>query len=472
MKPRLIVVIAAALLARAEVTYKIQLYGKVIELPAERYVAGVLVGESSVFQSDEAVKAMAVAARTYAARMRGRHASEGFDFCSTTHCQRLDLAAIGERVTNAANATQGELLWFEGRPAFSVYSRDCGGHTEDVRAVWADVEAPYLRAQNDPYCKRAPWSWIVRPQDLVRALRASKLNVPDDLVSITILERTSSGRAKTLALVGKGRTVPIAAGSFRFAVGRELGWNKLRSEQYEIRQLVFRGTGQGHGVGLCQQGADAMGTRGKSYREILASYYPGTQVSRTATGLKWLRLGGEGVNVWTVRPERDRKILAQAERLRRSVAAQLSWPPRSGWEIYVYPDVDTFRNATGEPGWVAAHSSGLRIDMQPQASLRHEMLHGMVENRAARGLPLWFREGVVAWLDRPGEIRAGESRDEIGIEQRQDRERAQRAYGAAKARVARLVAHYGEAAVLTWLERGLPDEVKNSSASTAATNSK
>src|SRR5262249_24959278 len=111
-------------------------------------------------------------------------------------------------------------------------------------------------------------------------------------------------------------------------------------------------------------------------------------------------------------------------------------------------------------------------DMQPQASLRHEMLHGMVESRAALGLPLWFREGMVAWLDRPSESAPEESRDEIGIQQRQDRYRAQRAYGAAKARVARLVARYGEAAVLTWLERGLPEEVKNSSASNAPTNNK
>ena len=80
------------------------------ELPLERYVAAVLAGESSVFQSPEALKAMAVAARTYAVRLRGRHSAEGFDFCATTHCQRLDLDAVTPRLTGIAAQTAGELL--------------------------------------------------------------------------------------------------------------------------------------------------------------------------------------------------------------------------------------------------------------------------------------------------------------------------------------------------------------------------
>jgi stage II sporulation protein D len=452
-------------------TYKVSVGGHVVELPSERYVAGVLAGESSVFRNEEALKAMAVAARTYAARMRGRHAKEGFDFCATTHCQRLDLDAIDERVTKAAAATQGELLWFEGKPAFSVYSRDCGGRREDVRAVWPDIEAPYLRgSQIDPYCTRRAWSWTAAPGQLIRALKASGLTVPEDLTGVSILERTASGRAKTLALIGKNRSVPIAAGSFRFAVGRALGWNTLRSEQYQVRGFYFRGKGQGHGVGLCQAGADAMAGEGNSYREILAFYYPGAQVSRTGVGVKWTRLGGEGMSVWTARPERDGKLLAEAEQLRRELHLN------GDWEIRVYPDVDTFRNATGEPGWVAAHTSGRRIDMQASARLRHEMLHGMVESRAVPGLPLWFREGLVEWLDGVGQVldlrRPLRPPDDADIRQRDDRIRAQRANDAARARVTALVNRYGETTVLGWLEHGLPAAVKNSSASNAATNSK
>jgi stage II sporulation protein D len=272
--------------------------------------------------------------------------------------------------------------------------------------------------------------------------------------------------------VGKTRSVPIAAGSFRFAIGRALGWNTLRSDLYEVDHLHFRGKGQGHGVGLCQDGADAMAGAGKSYREILAFYYPGAQVSRIGAGIEWTRLGGEGVNLWTARPARDRNLLTRAEQIRRDLERRFPWRPSGDWEIRVYPDVETFRNATGEPGWVAARSRGLRIDMQVQAGLRHEMLHGMVENGAAPGLPLWFREGLVEWLDHPAAGSSTAQQDDTGIRQRQDRERARHAYTAAKARVAALVSRYGETAVLGWVTRGLPDDVKNSSASNAATNSK
>src|ERR1019366_9067091 len=103
------------------------------------YVAAVLAGEVSVLRSDEALKALAVAARTFGIYGRARHGAEGYDLCGTTHCQRIDLAGITPRLEAAAAATAGELLWFAGRPAFAVYSRDCGGATEEVAAVWPEV---------------------------------------------------------------------------------------------------------------------------------------------------------------------------------------------------------------------------------------------------------------------------------------------------------------------------------------------
>ena len=108
-------------------------------MPLEKYVlAAVLAGEASVFRSDEALKALAVAARTYAVRMRGRHAAEGFDLCATTHCQRIDLDNVTLRLQKMADATSGEMLWYRGKLAFTPYSLDCGGHTEDAAAVWPD----------------------------------------------------------------------------------------------------------------------------------------------------------------------------------------------------------------------------------------------------------------------------------------------------------------------------------------------
>jgi stage II sporulation protein D len=447
-----------------------------IELPLEKYVAAVLAGEGSVLQSDEALKALAVAARTFAIYGRGRHRAEGYDLCGTTHCQRFDLAAITPRLEAAAAATAGELLWFAGKPAFAVYSQDCGGSAEDAAAVWPDVVAPYLRRQSDPYCVRAampPWQWMAKPAALLAALRASQLRAPRTIERITLSERTASGRARELTLTGGGESVRIGAGAFRFAVGRALGWNTVRSDRYEVTGLEFRGTGAGHGVGLCQRGADRMGIEGRSYVEILAFYYPGAALGLTGRGLRWTRLGGETLTLFTTHPDRDGALLAQAERQIRNLAQSTNLPLPRGVEIRLYPGVETFRNATGEPGWVAAHTAGVHIHLQTATALRHELLHVLVEASAAAGLPVWFREGLVGYLENPRAARAS-TKPPMDAELRQtaDAPRAHRAYEEATASVAGLVDRYGEATVLSWLAAGLPREVRNANSTAAATKSR
>ncbi|MGA2136253.1 MAG: SpoIID/LytB domain-containing protein [Bryobacteraceae bacterium] len=434
-------------------TVKVQVDSHVMDLPLERYVAGVLAGESSVFHSDAALQAMAVAARTYAVRQRGRHADEGYDFCSTTHCQRVDLEGITPRLERLAAATAGELLWFEGKPAFTPYTRDCGGQSE------ADPAAPYLKSRADPYCLRAgaqKWQWAGDPAKIANALLASGLRAPRPLDSIVVAGRTASGRALDLALTGAGESVRVSAGSLRFAVGRALGWNTVRSDLYEIQsgggRIIFQGRGAGHGVGLCQRGADQMGIEGRTYREILAFYYPGTAVGASARGLAWQRLSGEGLVLWTTQPEHDREVLDMAAREARAAAQRVNWPMPANVEIRVYPDMDSYRNSTGEPGTVAAYTEGRRIHMQPvdvlrsreilAGTIRHELFHVLVESRAVPGLPVWFREGLVEYL-------AGQ-----------------------KTSMDLLVKRYGEATVLGWVVRGLPPEVMNSSASQAATKSR
>src|ERR1019366_5943332 len=105
----------------------------------------------------------------------------------------------------------------------------------------------------------------------------------------------------------------------------------------------------------------------------------------------------------------------------------------------VYPDLDSFRNSTGEPGWVAARTDGRRVHLQPAAVLRshgalestvrHEMLHVVVESQAAGGLPVWFREGLVEYLAGPGKHAAGAVSEQTdrGMRQRGSPEEARRA---------------------------------------------
>jgi stage II sporulation protein D len=454
----------------------------IIELPLETYVAAVLAGESGVFHSPEALKAMAVAARTYAVRMRGRHAAEGFDLCDTTHCQRMLLSAVTPRLENAAAETAGELLWYQGRPALTVYTQSCGGRTEP------DPSEPYLTSHADPWCPRSPWAWTSDLPQIADALRHSSLAAPDHLARVSILDRTPTGRAATLLLSG-AQTLRIDAGSFRLALGRDIGWNTLRSDRYEIHavngRITFEGSGFGNGVGLCQLGADAMGRAGKTYREILAFYYPGTALGLNAQGIRWQQLSGETITLFTTRPDTDRPALAAAERIARAISQRTGWPIPPNTEIRAYPDLDTYRDSTGEPGWVVGYTMGRTIHLQPVASLRakglleatmsHEMVHVLMEAQAAPRLPLWFREGLadaLADLAAPHPGAPGVIPPASEFRQTQDPTRARRAYAEAHAEVARLIRVYGETTVLGWVSRGLPPEVANANSSHAPPKSR
>jgi stage II sporulation protein D len=454
----------------------------------EQYVAAVVAGESSVFRSEEALKAMAVAARTYAARFRNRHATEGFDLCDTTHCQRLDMSQISARTTAAAQRTAGEILEYRGQPALTYYTRDCGGFIEDVRSVWPEENAPYLKSKPDSSCGRgteSPWHWEINGRELAEVLRRSELRAPSRIERITVVERApGSGRAKVVALMGGGESVRISASSLRFAVGRAFGFNSIASDQYKVgvagERLVFDGLGSGHGVGLCQHGADQMGSQGRSYRDILAFYFPGTTIG-TRKELTWRRVSGERIALFTTQPDQDGFALPIAERLLRSAEQRMRLTAPQGLEIRAFPNVAEFIRATGEPGWVAARTTRREIQMQPPAilrdkgaletTLRHEMLHVMIEANGRSGLPVWFREGLVEYLSDSSDSGAGSTRDR-DLRQTADEARARAAYKGAGRQVRTLVARYGETAVLGWLATGLPREVTNAANKQAATKSK
>ena len=454
----------------------------VLQIPLEDYVVLALSGESADFTSEAALRAMAVAVRTYAISQRGRHESEHFDLCDTTHCQllRFDDAAPA-RLRAAAEATEGELLWYRGEPAITFYSRNCAGTTEDGRQVWPGIAAPYLRSHTDPYCVlhgRNEWNAEISKHDLAAALDSERKGPRDDqIVSVRVLERTPAGRVAQVQVRGD-RTMQIFTGEgFRTAVARSLGSAGLRSNTFEVTdvgdRLIFHGYGAGHGAGLCQAGAQEMGLAGKTYREILAFYYPGTTLGLSAQGLDWVRVGGERLDVMTVRPATDRALVERAERALREAEERAGWQLGLRPEVRVYPSVAVYRNATGEPGWVAASTRGRTIRMEPtevlagavNSTLRHEFLHLLIEGRARPGVPLWFREGLTLYLN--GEQEEGGARfagdaafDSAALDRAvldANSAAAQRAaYQRVRAAVARLVAAHGRAEVLSWLERGLP----------------
>lgn len=447
-----------------------------LTMPLEEYVTAVLQGESASFKSDEALKAMAIAARTYAVRFGSRHRLEGFDFCDTTHCQDLRLGNESPRARAAAGATEGELLWSEGRPAATYYHRSCGGEIDDAQALEPDLHVRYLKRHQDDHCVAIPdeWQSEISKTDLARALGRP-------VASVRVVARGDSGRARRLLINDRA----ITATEFRLAIGRTLGWDKLRSDLYEEEdrgdRIVIRGRGQGHGVGLCQRGAESMGVQGHNYREILSYYYPGTAIGINAQGLSWEKLPGESLDVVSTKRNDAPVLLPAAERALQFAMDQTGLQIGTRPQLKVYPTIAIYRDATGEPGWVAASTVGSTVRLQPvstlqrtrslDSTLRHEFLHMLIEGNAKPDTPLWFREGLAIYLagnpssrDSDKATMSGEAIDHA-ISSAQSQAEVRLAYRQAAALVRNLDRRYTRAKLIDWLRNGLPDDVRRSVAS-------
>jgi stage II sporulation protein D len=445
----------------------------VLTLPSERYVAAVLSAETDANELPESLRAMAIVARTYA--MNGPHyaASAGHlkaDLCDSTECQAARFGPVSNAVEQAVWETTGETLWFGRRRAEVYFSQSCGGMTEDVHAAWpATHAAPYLGAHVDPYCLRrsaSAWHADVKLIDLQSIARAQGWRLPADIVSVQIAKRSPAHRALLLEFAGRnGAREQVSVSALRLAIGRALGWDKVRSDWYDIvvrnGALIFDGRGFGHGVGLCQFGATQMAIEHKTAREILDFYFPGTSMRIGPDDAGWIleRLAGVTARSIGQLSDPQRREIDDAWQQARSL-----FPPRTSItpEIVFAPSAELFRQMTSQPGWMLASTSGSRIvinanPMLNQKTLRHEMLHALVESEASTKAQLWLREGLVEVLD--GEA-AGSAMSDAAVEAElsrpSTREASEQAHRAAAAKVRTMVARYGMAQMRSWLVSVVP----------------
>jgi stage II sporulation protein D len=449
-------------------------------IPIEDYVGAVLAGESGDFRNDESLTAMAVVVRSYATRFRGQHAREGFDFCDTTHCQVPSWKSVPSRISGAVEFTRGEILLSRGAAISAFYHQNCGGTIAASNEAWPSVAETYLRSHPDPYCVTASplkWESSISVADLDAALHAAGFSTPAGWTAIEIISRSESGRAQRLRLRGgTSPDTPVAASSFRFAINRALGWNKIRSNLYDLRNdgdhILFAGRGSGHGVGLCQAGAEEMARQGKDYRQILDFYFSGTHLSKTSAD-DWQERTSERFELVSTTPEEDSALLPVAEKILKENENTVGWRLSFRARLQVFPTLDRYRDTTGQPGWVAATTRGQTVRLQPLAelrkrsildsTLRHEFFHLLIEPRARPGTPLWFREGLVLYLSETGKPTSpttsltDKETEEI-LRNPGSRERQEKAYAAARARVASLIQQNGKSAILDWLGSGIPNE--------------
>jgi stage II sporulation protein D len=412
----------------------------IAHIPLEQYVASVMAGEVNGVANPETLKAMAIAIRTYGIRHRTAHASEGYDLCDTTHCQNVYWSQRRKIHQDAAESTEGLLLWWKGEPAATYYHAHCGGMSE------GSPMGAYLPVKADAHCVSRGndhWRAAFTPEQLADAL---SLKAPAMTVAVT--ERSQSGRANYLAVNGRR----MGANQFQAALGNRFGW-QVKSLLFEVNKVaerfVFSGRGRGHGVGLCQIGAIRMGATGHSAHEILDTYYPGAKLGLTAQGLDWVPRRSERLELLSTNPTEEEFVLGAAEKALKEAESRTGFSYTGRVQVKLFPTVGTFRNATGESGAVAASTRGRIVRLQPaktlqsrqvlESTLLHELLHVVLESEAKPGHPWWFREGLTLQLtgDKPTDAK----------------------YAAALTRVKGMVSVYGLARVLTFWRQGLATAV-------------
>lgn len=260
--------------------------GKILAVavvPFEEYVARVLSREFPRSFASAALEAGAVAVRTYAVSVMAKPRDPVWDLVSSVEDQVFDASADVSTAHKAAvDRTRGEVLYFGDAPARAVFHASCGGKTESAVSAWGKA-FPYLVTVECDDCRHAPsWRWEQKiDQEEADRIGKSAGVATGRIKSLNVGGRTPSGRVHTVEVGSDGATKQVTGAAFRKAAG----YSKVRSLSFDIKPADGRkdgwiagGTGYGHGVGLCQWGADGMADRGKAYREILERYYRGARI--------------------------------------------------------------------------------------------------------------------------------------------------------------------------------------------------
>ncbi|MFW6381819.1 MAG: stage II sporulation protein D [Bacillota bacterium] len=281
---------------------------RTLSLELEEYLQGVVAAEMPALYHPEALKAQAIAARTYTIKQltgaEGKPQHTGADLCTDYRCCQAWLSTedlkqkwgfmpffyYWSRINRAVAETRGEILCFQGQPIDAVYHSNSGGRTEDARYVWGR-SLPYLQSVVSPYDRERQKNYtheLTLPvarfdrllgSDLEGIINRYKQNDTGDYRLTTgsndplfqVLKKTPGQRVLSLKIGQQEFTgltlrqkLSLPSSNFRLSLAGD--------------QVKVRVRGNGHGVGMSQDGADGFGRHDYGYREILAHYYPGTEL--------------------------------------------------------------------------------------------------------------------------------------------------------------------------------------------------
>jgi stage II sporulation protein D len=250
----------------------------------ESYLYGVVASEVPAEWNIEALKAQAVAARTYALYdiMLARQSAQAFDVYADTRSQVYNgISAENKFAIAAVELTHGEVIEFEGKIIQAFFHACSGGMTEDCAFVFGNQKS-YLSSVASPYAQKVykNFSWECNiPVKELKAKLGSKLT--GNIVTVNVLTRTPSKRIDTIEIADdKGNSIVMKGNDFRLMVGAALMKSTRANIKLENNMLNITGVGYGHGVGMGQWDAYGMAVSGFKYPDILTYFYKGTVISK------------------------------------------------------------------------------------------------------------------------------------------------------------------------------------------------
>lgn len=283
-------------------------------VPVEQYLYGVVGKEMSPSWSEEALKAQAVAARTYAIAHKNRFSQRGFDLTDDTSSQvYAGINGESPSIIKAVNDTKGEILTYQGKPIDAFFCSTAGGWTEDSENVWGSY-VPYLRGVRDASDAMPGYRWSVTttPEQMAAKLSAAGKGVgriksielsPLMKRPMSMTDRGVSGRVQEMIVKGTNGNVTVKGSAFQsifglrstlfdFYSGRGTAPDPdagaaVRKSDFIIKAgqpVTIYGFGWGHGLGMSQYGAYQMAKEHANeknyYRHILTHYYTGTKIEK------------------------------------------------------------------------------------------------------------------------------------------------------------------------------------------------
>ncbi|MDQ7031344.1 MAG: SpoIID/LytB domain-containing protein [Desulfonauticus sp.] len=250
-------------------------------LPLEEYLKGVVPKEMSPAWPLEALKAQAVAARSYAYFLHLKSEDKDYDLYSDVGSQVYGGVSSHLRSKRAVDETRGIILFYKNRPVLAYFHAHSGGVLESAQNVWK-VNFPYFKIKQDYYsneAKKMYWQAEVPLSKLEQVLHDKGFGLAG-IKRIKCAKFSPSGRVEAFEIQARNGRILLASNSLRIWLGPFWVKSTLCKVSQQGNKIYFSGKGYGHGVGMSQWGAYNLAQKGKDYQKILQFYYPGTKLKR------------------------------------------------------------------------------------------------------------------------------------------------------------------------------------------------